>query len=548
MLPLVMALWAGAASATQAQPRGHDSGADHHPKTVLAQNGQPATTARSAIEQRFADLPLTIETPAFAPGKKDFTTESEMTALLAKLDAGSENITWRILGKTPGGRDLHLLLLTADGKNNALDMAASRKPIVWIIGQQHGNEPAGCEAALDIARRLTQADLKPVLDKINVVIMPRANPDGAAGAKRETTVLDMNRDHLLLAAPETQMLHKAMRLLPPAMVIDAHEFGAAGRWVERFGMVQASDVLWQAGSHPEIAESVQSSTRELFDPVIEATLKKNGLRGYAYHALIIQGDKSYAQAGGNFVGIARNTFGLYGAVSYLIETRSTPQARENLQRRVGSHVLLMSALLRAAATHADTLKKAMASARNGWNGDMVVDATPRRETRELPMLDAFNGEERLLKIEYLNNLVVTATVTRPVPFGYALGADQEAAVLRLAQHGVRVHRIAMPIDVSGERYIVRAVRQEVGESGAPVERVSTDVQTQTMPLTPGMFFVPMGQPLARIAAMALEPDSVGSLVSVRLIKTATPLAPGVDLPVARVVMPFKVAGPLVEPY
>ena len=71
-----------------------------------------------------------------------------------------------------------------------------------LIGQQHGDEPAGSEALLVIAQELAQGLLEPLLDQINVVIVPRANPDGAATGTRSTANgVDMNRDHLLLNTP-----------------------------------------------------------------------------------------------------------------------------------------------------------------------------------------------------------------------------------------------------------------------------------------------------------------------------------------------------------
>ena len=503
--------------------------------------------ARGASE-RFADLPITVETPAFAGAKRDFTSDAEMAQFIARLDLQTEHLVWRLLGKTPGGREMHLLLFTSEGKSNAFDIAASRKPIVWIIGQQHGNEPAGAEACLEIARRLTVGDLKWVLDRISVVIVPRANPDGAAQNRRESNLTDLNRDHLLLSAPETQLLHRAMRQLPPHVVIDAHEFGPANRWIERFGVAQSSDLLLQSASHPEVAEPLRAVVREVFDPAIDSATRRFGIRTFIYHLLNTSGEKPFVQTGSNFAGIARNTFALYGAVSYLLESRGIGLERQNLQRRVASHVIAMSAILRAAANNPETLIKAVKAARNDWLGEITVDHNLRREMREIPAYEPISGDEKPLKLELQNALSISPTITRPVPFGYLLGADQAEAAQRLVQHGVRVIRMFQAQDVSVERYIIRAVRQEPSDNGTLLDRVITATQVLNVTVPAGTFYIPINQPFARIAATALEPEGAGSFVNSRLIRVPAGLQVGVELPIMRLVLPARLAGPLLEAY
>src|SRR5213079_66616 len=103
------------------------------------------------------------------------------------------------------------------------DPAAIRRlgrPVIWLIAQQHGNEPAGGEAMLALASALAKGALAPVLDRISVAIVPRANVDGAANDRRTlASGADPNRDHLLLSQPEVRALHTAMRSLPPDVVV-----------------------------------------------------------------------------------------------------------------------------------------------------------------------------------------------------------------------------------------------------------------------------------------------------------------------------------------
>lgn len=55
------------------------------------------------------------------------------------------------------------------------------KPAVMIITQQHGNEPHGTEAVVDLLQRLASGGgmSRQILDNLHVLIVPRVNPDGA---------------------------------------------------------------------------------------------------------------------------------------------------------------------------------------------------------------------------------------------------------------------------------------------------------------------------------------------------------------------------------
>ena len=502
----------------------------------------PAFAKSIPLSERFADIPnLGIETPAFPPAalsanRKDFTTDAESTQFIAKLAAQNPNLYWTSLGRTPGGRELNMMIFTADGRFDPQDVANSRKPIVWIMGLQHGNEPAGGEAILDIARRLGtqgQGDLRSVLDKVTVVLLPRANPDGAAGFKRETTKGDLNRDHLSLGLPENVLIHKAMRDYPPAVVVDAHEFTASGRWVDKYGTSQASDVLTQFASHPGVSDAVRRMGKEIFEPALTATFAQHQLRSYVYHTLNVNNTNAFVQMGGNFAGIARNTFGLYGAVSILLETRGVGIGRDHYQRRVGTHVLAMSAVLRTAAQNDVALRSIARETRKTPTGEWIVDHGSKRETRSLPMFDPQSGEDKNVSVEFQNSNLVVNPVLRPVPAGYVLSPNTASDALRsLLAHGLRVNRVLANTECELDFYILNKIGQDAGEFGAPMEKWGVDMKRGKRTVEAGSFFVPMAQPNSRIAAAALEPEGVGSFASLRMLQD-TAILLGQELPLWR---------------
>ena len=198
------------------------------------------------VAARYPDPDLAIATPAFKPGKPDFTSQEELQAFVDELSRRSPDLRVHIIGSSQEARAIPLLIFARPSPGDGGDLAKAGKPTVLIIGQQHGNEPAGGEAALALAAELADATQAGILDQINVLIVPRANPDGAfhfvRGLKNGG---DVNRDHLLEGTPEGRALGKVFVEYRPDVVLDCHEFGVKLRWYEKFQALQAYDSLIQ---------------------------------------------------------------------------------------------------------------------------------------------------------------------------------------------------------------------------------------------------------------------------------------------------------------
>ena len=148
--------------------------------------------------------------PGFPHREPSLTSQERLAAFLADLARGSRQPRLASLGRSQQGRDLPLIYLTGRRPRRSARHRRLGRPVIWLIGQQHGNEPAGGEAMLALAAALSSGELASLLDRLSVVIVPRANPDGAAADRRVlASGADLNRDHLLLSQPETRALHQA---------------------------------------------------------------------------------------------------------------------------------------------------------------------------------------------------------------------------------------------------------------------------------------------------------------------------------------------------
>jgi hypothetical protein len=97
-----------------------------------------------------------------------FMTYDELTSRLHRLDQRSDLLEVESIGVSGEGRDLWLAKVGDPSKTP-----------VMIINQQHGDEPHGAEASLDIIRGLVSGVGSSILDELYVLVVPRVNVDGA---------------------------------------------------------------------------------------------------------------------------------------------------------------------------------------------------------------------------------------------------------------------------------------------------------------------------------------------------------------------------------
>ena len=380
---------------------------------VVAQAPVPAAPAASApalpvesaaVAARFPDPLVSYRTPAFEPGRASFTSNAELRSLLhglARDGAGSATLsaatTIRLLqvGSSQSGVPLEALhfsrtplALAATGAS-----APPARPTVLLVGQQHGDEPAGAEALIVIAQELAGGQLAPLLDRIDVVILPRANPDGAAADRRLTASgIDANRDHLLLRTPEAQAQAQLVREFNPTVVVDAHEFSVLGRYLEKFGAVQRFDALIQYAMTANLPEFVTKASEEWFRKPMLQALSAQGLSHEWYYTTSTDLSDKKVSMGGVQPDTGRNVNGLRNAVSFLIETRGAGLGRAHLLRRVHTQVTAISSVLQSAAARADDLLKLRRFvdadvAAKACQGEAIVEAAATPGEYNLPMLD-----------------------------------------------------------------------------------------------------------------------------------------------------------------
>ncbi|WP_372826494.1 M14 family zinc carboxypeptidase [Polaromonas sp.] len=517
---------APAAVVTQAVP----------PRSAVVTAPMPEAPYNAAVAARFPAPSVIYTTPGLREGRSNFSSNAEIQSWLRDLvaSAGSApglKAALLSIGQSQRGEAMEALVLTRAAGTDAASLAASGHPTVLLVGQQHGDEPAGSEALLIVARELTQGLLRPVLDRVNVIIVPRANPDGSADSQRATSGgLDMNRDHLLLNTPEAQALAKLTRDYHPTVVIDSHEYTVVGRFLQKFGAVQKYDALLQYATTANIPELLTKAAEEWYRRPLVASLKAQGLSTEWYYTTSTDLADKKISMGGTQPDTGRNVNGLKNTVSLLIETRGVGIGRMHIQRRVHTHVVALSSVLTSTAQRASDLgqlqpyieKELSAQA---CKGEATVEAGPTPESYDLLMLDPVTGADKALRVEWNSALTLRKIKTRVRPCGYWLSASSRTAVERLRLHGVQVLRVTEPASMLGDLYretarssgVRQDVRGSIADAGQIVKTEVTLVRG-VIDAPVGSYYVPMNQPMANLVIAALEPDTQSSYFANQLIE------------------------------
>ena len=490
------------------------------------------------VAARFPDPAASYRTPAFEPGRSAFTSNAELRTLLRGLvrsgDDGAEAVGIRLLsvGNSQAGVPLEALHFSRGPVALAGSGATARapRPTVLLVGQQHGDEPAGSEALLVIAQELAGGKRAAGLNRSDVVMLPRANPDGAAVARRITASgIDANRDHLLLRTPEAQAQAQLVREFNPVVVVDSHEFSVLGRYVEKFGAVQRNDALVQYAMTANLPEFVSRASEQWFrQPMLQA-LQAQGLSHEWYYTTSTDVADKKVSMGGVQPDTGRNVNGLRNAVSFLIETRGVGLGRAHLLRRVHTHVVAITSVLQSAAAHADDMQKLRRFvdadvASKACQGRIVVEAAATPSEYNLKMLDPQTGADKIVTVAWDSALVLATVKRRTRPCGYWLGADQVDAALRLRGLGVQVQRLDEPGALRGETYLETArelatrsdVRSSIADAGG-VLLLKVGLQPAVIDVRAGSYYIGLDQPLANLVVAAMEPDTQNGFVANRIV-------------------------------
>ena len=432
-------------------------------------------------------------------GDQQITTQQQMEDYLQSLDGADDQMYLFSAGASAKyNYNIPMAIFTTTDLSSAktVDDAAALmgqdKPTVVYRAQMHGNEPAGGEAALVMIGWLDSALGAELLDKINICVIPRQNPDGARNYVR--TVLgdkDPNRDSLQMRTQEIVEFTRICLLLDPELIIDGHEYNAN---VED-ATLGTGDLLVGVGFTNENSDAFRALGMALADQSIQA-VTANGL-DYRYYSNYVNSVNA---------NISRTYWSMQGTQFVLLETRGIGCGLDAYNRRIMTHVVATEALLRYVAANADAVQTNVTNERQ-----RIMDQGNVYSTDQILVLDYSAVEDLSLrhtgrKHDQLTGTTKDATYTpkvyssivryRMAPTAYVIPAGESytETVLKLMNR----HNIAYTFIPAGSR--VR-LQQYLGNGD---EATLTDEMTVTFPA--GAYVFCRNQVQGNILSMLMEPD------------------------------------------
>jgi hypothetical protein len=494
----------------------------------------PTPSVPPAVAARFPEPAVSFATPAFEPGRTTFTSNDELGPILHGLARGAaigehtSEVGVIPLGVSQLGAPIEAIAFTRPAPPGAVagtsiaPASAPRRPTVVILAAQHGDEPAGTEALIVVAQELAAGRVGGVLDRVDVILLPRANPDGAAAFRRSAADgIDINRDHLLLQTPEARAIAELLATFAPLVVLDLHEYPVGGAFTTKFGGVQRFDALFQYAMTANLAPFVTKAAEEWFRQPLLANLRSAGLSVDWYATVSADAADRTLTMGSVAPQVGRNASGLRNAVSLLVETRGVGLGRVDLKRRVQAQVVAVTSVLTSAARHADDLTKLRQfvdreTVAFACQGQVVLEAAPTPSEYNYAMIDTGSGEIRRLTVAWESALQLRTLKARARPCGYWLAESEIEAVRRLRLLGIEVRQLDELGELRSEGY--REIGREPAAAGSEandggVARLKVQMQPALLDAAVGGYYVSLEQPLAHLVVAALEPDVPGSFAA-----------------------------------
>ncbi|KAH7367442.1 carboxypeptidase [Plectosphaerella cucumerina] len=514
----------------------------------LGWNHAPVEKDNDAVSRNYPEVDVELLSPAFlnpetvpegfANGTAGPTDDATLDYFIRTLANRNDWLNYHAADfLSEEGRSFPYVFLTEDSQGFVAANASS-KLRVYLQGGIHGNEPAGDQGILALLGKLdaNQTYTASLLEKLDILILPRYNPDGAAYFQREfATNIDPNREGIKLERQQSRDIKKLVNSWHPHVVVDMHEYTASRIYggVYRHGQ----DALVASGRNLNTHKDIRNLTEELFSANIGARLDADGFRWEPYvtgptnetlgSPIVFEEAVTSANSG-------RNAYGLTQAVAILCELRGIRLADQNFHRRVATALAMLESILETARDNAEyvleTIERSIADFIQN-DEDIVLTDYQESTRRSFTMVDTRNGSIVHVPVEFLSSSPATANLTRERPEAYLIPRNRADLAEKLVVQGLDVE--ILPFEYRGTVQSLNVTSARLGSAwyeGRVRNLITTEPIEKEVRLRAGSFRVSTRQKNAALAFISLEPEVPESFAALGLLHVAT----GDEYPIFRV--------------
>ena len=487
-------------------------------------------------------------TTAESTNYKATSTYAEVLAFISDLQKLSPLVRVETIATSTEGRAIPLLVIGKPAPRDPLALRYDKRVVVYIQANIHAGEVEGKESALMLARDIVLDPKLPYLDKVVLLIAPIFNADGndkmdprnrrgqvgpekGSGVRHNGQNLDLNRDAMKLESPEMRGLVRNVLLRwDPVLLVDCHTTD---------GSYHQEPVTYSWPLCPNGDAAVLRYARDKMLPAVDAAVeKKYGTLSVPYGDPMDFKDMEKGwRTFGHQPRYMTNYVGLRNRLSVLIENYNYA----DFQTRVAGNYHFLKGLLDHVAANAAELQKlvAAADARTIQSGlapaeadtfglDIDVQPLPGKisilgyemEAPTPPAEGAAPGpfprmrptdRTKTYVMPYYADFVAKRSVR--LPYAYLIPVAGTEIPEKLRQHGIAVERLASPAALETEAFGLKEVKgAERLYQGHRTNTVKGEYAVEKRDFPKGTLLVRTAQPLGRLAAYLLEPESDDGLL------------------------------------
>ncbi len=523
------------------------------PRTVANAEPFPAAIDRALLPQTRAE-------------RSDYTETSQYADVIAFLDSLQKldaPIVVGSIGKTTEGRDIPYVIASRPLVRTPEEARRLRRPIAYIQGNIHAGEVEGKESLQALLRDLVFEQRRNVLDSVVFIAIPIYNADGneavgpqernrpsqngprLVGGRASAQELNLNRDYVKAEAPETRASLAMFREWNPDVFVDLHTTN---------GSYHGYALTYSPPLTP--AAPLAGYTQHVWLPLLRERMRGHrGFETFDYGNFLtderaLAAPTSAAEGWATFDWRPRystNYYGMRNGIGILSEAYS----HDPFARRVAATGSFVREILSLTAERGAEILRLRATAAAQGAGqvvpirsrltqsplvtdviveDVVSTGDSARTEAGVPRGRRRTGNFSAVRMPVFDRFDPTLSIN--VRRGYVIMAGYTAVMELLATHGIAVERISDSRELSLEVFTIDSViRAPLAFEGHNEECVTGRWSTVTETIPAGAYFIPTAQPLGRLVAYLLEPESDDGLVTWNYFPG---LARGVNFPIARV--------------